>query len=737
MFPDARKRWLAEDAASVGGGLSPGPDEDDTVSLSDDADSCQHPTHSSCSSSEDEGEGRTSREDPLRVWKHDEQLCCGYLGNSNPFGMIAAVIARDSQGNWHPTLRFTVQEILTMLEYDPATCWNVEAPPHKHTVDDEQVYRILGRLYEHGLHLYDLACWLPSVDQTDKVHSISSRLEKYHIQRHVSQRHARRFFKSLPLPEASVSAPSSASASAFASASATSSTPSPLRKDKALELAHINLEPYSDAWKGAYRIAIKQLPHERVEWTMLMSTSYKEAIAAPPPSDNGHHHVHLFQSLLAAWKWCTESLLSAKTHAELRERNINEAGEIIRKVVRLALGPKPGSFVETMAWLEGTHCIGGQVHKNAWTSMLLRWLCMPSDEIAKVRNCSRTMCCPSMQLRSICIWALLFLDVDAIARLTQTHNTHTTTVMQQIAAQPPVQSFTDDEDAACQVRDEVWFGTLPYFLDVGVPLRSFRVRVPKDRDNLDCHIVYDPQKVCLPDPHTPRDQVQATLEQTVLGWCKVHVPQRRVQFATLPVDAMERMRTFEGGIRGWTAAHYLKAMQLQVQASVRREMTRKQKAAQEPPLTSSIVVEDGVTHMSLNVRLYHYRPKFQARTYGYYDVCVWPPLAHPPTPATSLLDLEAFIQQVEHEPWRSDLTLHPLALTRSESVRTDAFDDEARSHHFGIVYWNQLVRLCFTWLAKEPLDFQRCILPNSDQNSEVLPAVYRQVLLYCASTLLD
>lgn len=685
--------------------------DDDAVTLSDDYDSCQRPTYSSdsdvdcevleiSSDSCDETEVRqlSKKKRRLSLRDYNQLLPRGHMAfiDFNPFGIIAGVIARDTQGGWHRTLHYSVNEILEFLEYDPATCWNVHTPEELECtqlrrMDETRTCRILARLYERSIRLHELACWLPPVDQTDDLCSSFRQLDTRRTYRQRSQRRARRFFRTL----------------------------SPIERSEVVHLAHVNIEPNEEFWKGAYRLITQDSSDKCIKWRLDLSDSFRSSAKVSEEHDVHWHHP--LASFLYEWQSCRSWYTN--DDARLRERAI----EFARKIRRLHIGPKPDSFVDTVDWLETTQSLDGCVSKNEWTMTLFHWLSLPSEEIDKERHRNRNTCCPSAQIRAMCILSLLYLDVRAITSLTKRAGVRRQSFTYALAG-----SLSDAQTRACSERNRVWFGVLPLFLNAGVPLHSLRVRIPISATDLACRLLYDPTSLHKANKHASDESTRQVLERNIREWCNVHVPHRRVEFHVFSCSELERLYPFDN-IQGWSTHEYINVMKMAVVERARREVSHPSSSASEnktPLVESTTALAQGMSCLA-HVRLHHYRPVHQARTFCYYDLCVWPPITNMVNSVTMANTLE-LIASVEKEQWNVAQDLHPFALNQPLWMRENEYDVESRYRHFGILYWNQFAKVGLRWLTMEADEFQRQV------NSDTLTcAIYRQVIIHALSLLND
>lgn len=696
-------------------------DADDTVALSDDFDSCQRPTYSSDSdvncevielSSDapcDESTQLSNEKQFVSKRDYNQFLPCGYSSiiDFNPFGLIAGVIARDTQGGWHRTHRYSVNEILELLEYDSVTCWNVSTSPSVNAtleqdsehvqlqrLDEARTCRILVRLHERSIRLHDLACWLPPVDQTGTLVSSLSQLGVARTCRQLSQRRARRFFRALPS----------------------------IHRSEVVHVFHVNIEPNAEHWKGAYRLIMKDSGDNCIKWHMDLSDSFRSSAKASEEHDVHWHHP--LASFLYGWQSCREWYMN--NDARLREQYRIQAIGFVRKIRRLHVGPKPNSFADTVDWLETTQSLNGCVRKNEWTTTLFHWLSLPSEEIDKERHRNRNTHCPSAQIRAMCILSLLFLDLRTIKSLANRANVHRHTFTYTLAGQ-----LSDAQAQACSERNRIWFGTLPLFLHAGVPLHSLRVRIPISATDMACRFLYNPTSLRKANKHASDESTRQALELVVREWCNIHAPHRQVEFHVISFSELERLSPFEN-IQGLNTQDYINVMKMDVVARARHELSRPSAASKnkEPFLEHTTVLSQEMS-LFTHVRLHHYRPVHQARTFCYYNLCVWPPIANMvnSTPMVNTLEL---IASVEKEQWNAVQDLHPFALDRPEWIYENKYDTASRSQHFGILYWNQLAKVGLRWLAMDAAEFQ-----NQVSSDTLTCAIYRQVIIHALSLLND
>jgi hypothetical protein len=211
-----------------------------------------------------------------RVFGRDQsilEMAC--IPTSNHFGALGALIAEHSQGNWHYHLqKYSVDDILRMLEYDPTTCWDAVEDTADRQVRHSQervirrkTRRVLVRLHSHGIRIADLMCWLPPIDQTRALATRRDNLCYQRKRRRRSHRRAARFFDSRP--------PSSSSSNSHA--------------------ININSEHGQETWHGYLQLLVA--PDEethQVTWSLRMDHSFrdaweekktleKESFQAPPP----------------------------------------------------------------------------------------------------------------------------------------------------------------------------------------------------------------------------------------------------------------------------------------------------------------------------------------------------------------------------------------------------------------------------------------------------------------------
>jgi len=759
LYRNARKEWTSQSKSLSTENMemeSKTFDEDDTVSISDDYDSCQKPTYSSESNVSDCDlitvevpvlERNQSNDKILssmnlnqKMPKHDYSKLSPHrwlnIIYCNPFGLIAGVIARNTQGNWHPTLRYSVDEILQMLEYDPVTCWSTEQRMKDDNNDDDEdsiqfrkldkarTCRILSRLFERSIRLHDLACWLPPIDQTDELASSFDTLNTYHSYRQRSQHRARRFFHSLPA-----------------------------LKMKRSNIFYINIEPNNEKWKGAYRLTIEDSDNNYIKWKIVMSDSFLSS-AKESEEDDAYYH-HPLAPFLYRWTTFNKNYYKNKDDKDdqqTKEKRV-EYIDFIRQVQRLHVGPTPHvSFIKTLEWLETTNSLEGCVRKNEWTMTLFHWLSIPSEEIDKDRNRNRNTFCASAQIRSMGILSLLFLDIHAIESFKKRAAVRRQTFTYDIS-----KPLSDIQAKVCRDRNYIWFGTLALFLDAGVPLHALRVRIPIDSSDMACKFLYDPSFLCNRNKSNKNKKIdqeskRQALELTVREWCALNIPNRQVYFIISPSKELEVLSPFNK-IHGWTTQDYIKAMQIENDIQSRYDLSDYSSSSDNKNKNNEIDCAQTIKSssnknvgvdmmMTTNARLHHYRPIRQARTFCYYDLCVWPPLYDDAVinsrDASSVLfsdsdDIHSLIEVIEKEKWNPDRDLHPLTLIRPDYFPTNAYSSkDVRTKSSGILYWNKLVQTALHWLAKDQDDFN-----NQVGDCEYSCAIYRQVIIRALSLMND
>lgn len=776
-----------------------------SVDLSDDGDSCQKVEATSSSDdgsltlSDNSCDENPSLPKPRRVFSgdyfqfadHSHMMLLSY----NPFGPIAAVIARDSQGSWHKSAQYTTHQILEFLEYDPQTCWDEEpdavveigelmlaseSPPthaeHKRKEQEKQdtirTRRILHTLWCKGLRVHDLQCWLPPVDLQDKLNEQICGLRVEWKKRKAARSRALRFFRSLPT----------------------------ITNEHTSEVANVNVEVGENCWRGYYRLITTRNADATISWSIQFNQSFREVLdldqlnmqppkpaaqmtavdnvtqnddeekhekkfeelnnndddeelsndndeelstdetdddgSADDEGDDEHHSqsqssYHLLSQALGGWEYYNK--WNDPQHAHNAERYREQYEHLRSKLRRLAVGPSPGDVDATAAFLLSTCSLSGRVYENALTSLLLQWLVMPNDELRKTRY-QNPVWQMSARLRALAIWMLLNVDVALIARVQSTDLDENSELMTSAT------SVTTDDNLVVITTERLrlWLAIIPIFHTLGHAAIHMRVQL-QFRGQIDgakrkCRICYIPSKLHSQKkqkPYLSKEEHAYMLEAQVREWFTEHEPTYEPIFLTQDNEEAMQAQWPFEYMTGWTSAHAMQLLRADCALQKRRDGEQVFIEAQQPLSAAATGADANMPQFFTYAGLNHYGT-LQTRTFCYYTLITWPPL-----------QADSSSSNVLHPFWLSAKTLRPCSF------------EQSTTYHLGnVVYWNRLVRLFCEWLAMTPEELGAVILLEASSspsaasssvtaplpspcNQSVLLACYRQAIVACLRALWD
>jgi hypothetical protein len=831
-------------------------DEAQQALASDDYDSGQPDPHSDSAdsssasdstdvSSEDDADAAVAKP-KRRVFSHDKsmlEMTC--MPTSNHFGALGALIAEQSQGNWHYRLQqYSVDDVLRMIEYDPATCWDAEdrtadAETRKlqQRAIEKRTRRILVRLHEHGIRVTDLMCWLPPIDQTHALRARRDQLCGERASRRRSHRRAARFFATQPppvadettlrininpecgqetwagylqltttldkdtaqvtwslrmdhsfrdagaktpepeeakIPAVAASEPKNLPIAEEAKGEAKKTDESETKKaskedddaDEPIKSRPFSLQSDggattdSEAEDNAEKLA--QWEHtwattpadQRTQDMRDQQTSSDDDVAAAGDTtknrcnrDNQEYHpMHYVLSYVQPSSEWHESYLDYKramTPAEVRRKQLR-AEHDARKILRLsaAHGPAPGDHDATLEFLQTTTEVGGRVRKDALSDALFEMLAMSNDRLGKPKRQNRTFCM-SMRLRSLCVRALLHLDVRIINELAATL----------ARAPPPLPLPQPAHPEIAATRRRIVLGLLPLLEEHHVGMDDLVIGCNKQ----------DAWRVRVANFGSTWNRKQRLVKEATAWAALVAGIQAWFEAAPLTLHSVERMdyNTHKQArhetmatrmtVEGWTLEQRFELALAACAFGEPNERDSERHAI--VPYQQRVAVRldpasDNALVVSSNV--HYYKTKYRARGFMYYSVDCCRPLdarelvagsgGKPDAEVEEQLQANAIANRVRatlvDEAHAPDVTvlLHPLWLANSTLSPEHDSDVAKMSHGGNVVYWTKMVRLLLDQIA----------LTDEQLTADVDPSLivatatcYRQVALAMLETLWD